>query len=808
MPLLAISLVSAGVLGYEVLLMRLYSVAQWHHFAYMFISIALLGFGASGTFLAIARSWLLARFLAVWQASAVAFGVTAPLAFALAQPLAIHPLEMAWNPVQALRLSAVYLLLMVPFFCAATCIGLAFARFGARIGRIYRYDLTGAGAGALGVLGALYLLAPEDGLRLVLALGCLAAAAAGLTGPAPGRLARPAALAAGGIVLALALPGTWIAPAMSQYKGLSAALRVPGTRVVARSSSPLGLVSVVESSRTPLRHAPGLSLSAPAGPPEQLGLFVDGEGPDAITRFDGDLERLAYLDYATAALPYHLLYRPAVLILGAGGGAEVLRARYHGAGRIEAAESDPAVIRLLRGQFADFAGHIYDPDRARVFAADARGALALAGSGYDLVQVPILGRAGGGLGGLRPAYAYTVEAVTGYLGRLDPGGFAAFTGTLRLPPRESLKLFLTAVAALERLGIAEPGRRLVMIRSWDTVTLLIKKGEVTAREIAAVRRFAAARGFDLAYVPGMDRAEANRVNLLEAPYLYDGAAALLGPARARTLAAYKFDLRPAWDDRPYFFDFFTWRALPELLALARKGAMPLIEWGHLVLLATAAQALVLGAALILLPLWVWRRRGVAQKGRGRIMAYFLALGLAFLFIEIAFIQRLALFLGDPVVAAAVALAAFLAFAGAGAGMSPRLAARLPARLPGEGRITAVEAAVAAIAALALLYVLILPVVTDWLVTLPLALKGALALVFIAPLAFVMGLPFPLGLARVSETAPALVPWAWGINGCASVLSAVLATLLAVTFGFSAVVALAVALYILAAAVWRGSEDAS
>ena len=798
MPLLAISLVSAGVLGYEVLLMRLYSVAQWHHFAYMFISIALLGFGASGTFLAIARPWLLARFLAVWQTSAVAFGVTAPLGFALAQPLAIHPLEMAWNPVQALRLAAVYLLLMVPFFCAANCIGLAFVRFGERVGRIYRYDLTGAGAGALGVLVALYLLAPEDGLRLVLALGCLAAALAGLHGNAPGRLVRPIALAAGGILVAFALPGTWIAPEMSQYKGLSAALRVPGTQVVAQTSSPLGLVSVVESPRTPLRHAPGLSLNAPAGPPEQLGLFVDGHGPDAITRFDGDLERLAYLDYSTAALPYHLRNQPTVLILGAGGGAEVLRALYHEAGRIEAAESDPAVIRLLRGRFADFAGHIYDPDRTRVFAADARGAMAQADSGYDLIQVPILGGVGGGLGGLRETYAYTVEAVAGYLERLDPGGFTAFTGTLRLPPRESLKLFLTAVTALERLGIVEPGRRLLMIRAWDTVTLLIKKGDVTAREIAAVRRFAETRGFDLAYVPGMDRAEANRVNLLEAPYLYDGALALLGPGRERYLAAYKFDLRPARDDRPYFFDFFTWRALPELLALARRGAMPLIEWGRLVLLATAAQALVLSAALILLPLWVWRRRGVAQKGRGRIMAYFLALGLAFLLIEIAFIQRLTLFLGDPVVAAAVVLAAFLGFAGAGAGFAPRLARRLP----GEGRITAVEAAVAAIAALALLYLLILPAVTVWLVTLPLALKGMLALVFVAPLAFVMGLPFPLGLARVSTAVPALVPWAWGINGCASVLSAVLATLLAVAFGFSAVVGLAVALYLVAALVWR------
>ncbi len=149
------------------------------------------------------------------------------------------------------------------------------------------------------------------------------------------------------------------------------------------------------------------------------------------------------------------------------------------------------------------------------------------------------------------------------------------------------------------------------------------------------------------------------------------------------------------------------------------------------------------------------------------------------------------------------LAAFLVFAGLGAGASPRLAARLPQDSAARGRVSALEAAVAAIAAIALLYLAALAPMTGFLITLPLAAKLPLALAAIAPLAFCMGMPFPLGLARVGREAPELVPWAWGINGCASVVSAVLATLLAIEFGFSAVIALAVALYLLAAAVWRG-----
>ncbi len=792
MPLIAISLVSAGVIAFEVLLLRLYAIGQWHHFAYMIISIALLGYGASGTFLALARGWLLGRFLTAWQVNAAAFGLTAPLGFALARNFIVNPFELAWDPVQAITLSWIYLVLMVPFFCAANCVGLAFMRFSDRIGRIYRFDLVGAGLGAAAVVAALFLLTPSQSLRVLPVLGFAAAAVLGAN------RARGAVLAVCGLAIAGLMPASWLAPRVSEYKGLSRALTVPGTEIIEQSSSPLGLITVVRSPRVPFRHAPGLSLNSPAGPPEQLGLFVDAGAMSAITRFDGDPSHVPYLDFTTRAVAYHLLERPSVLILGAGGGAEVLLARYHGARRVAVAEPNPEIIRLLRDRLADFAGDIYDPERTTVYLADARGALAVAGSGYDLIQLAVLGAAGGAFGALQETYAYTVEAFEGYLGRLDPGGILAATGPLELPPRPALKLFAVAAAALERLGVSQPGRRLVLIRGFKTATLLIKKGDFTPEELEGVRGFARQRAFDLAYYPGMTRAEANRFNILDSPYLYDGARALLGPERAAFMADYKFDLRPARDDRPYFFDFFKWRSLPELLALSRQGTMPLIEWGYLVLFATLVQAVAVSVVLILLPLAVWRRRGPRGRGRIRVAVYFLALGLAFLFIEIAFIQRLTLFLGHPLYAVAVVLATFLAFAGLGAGMTPRLARRLP----DGGRVSAIEAAVLAIAVIALAYLAVLAPMTEWLITLPPALKVPLTLLLIAPLAFFMGMPFPLGLARLNEQAPGLIPWAWGINGCASVVSAVLATLLAIGIGFSGVVALAVALYLLAALVWR------
>jgi hypothetical protein len=384
-------------------------------------------------------------------------------------------------------------------------------------------------------------------------------------------------------------------------------------------------------------------------------------------------------------------------------------------------------------------------------------------------------------------------------------------------------LFATAVSALERRGIGEPGRHLALVRSWNTTTLLVKNGPLTGEDAAAIRRFAEERAFDLGFLHGMSREEANRFNVLDQHYFFDSAVALLGPQRKEFLRHYKFDVAPTTDDRPYFFDFFKWQALPELLERRTLGGAALLDWGYAVLVATLVQASVLALVLILTPLlWLGRHRpqaAAAALARWQIALYFLAIGFAFLFVEIASIQRFVLFLGHPVYAIPVVLCAFLFFAGLGSGFAPRLTARLDALSPpgalirfsgGDGRCLwavrvrhpALALAVAGIVAAAVLHLVAVPPLFRWLMPLPDALKIAVSLVLIAPLAFFMGLPFPLALVRVAAARPGLVPWAWGINGCASVLSAILAILLAMSLGFSAVLLIAIGLYLVAAATLR------
>ena len=799
--LAAVALLSAAALSFEVLLIRMFSIAQWHHFAYMIISLALLGYGASGTFLSFTRERLLSNFPLAFAGSAALFGLSAPAGFALSQTIPLNVLEIAWDPVQQLHLLLIYVILAVPFFCAATGIGLALAAVGENVGVVYRSDLVGAGIGALAVVGGLYVLPPGECLKAIGAIGLSAAALAGWHDRVPKAL--PAILIVAAAALIWTWPEDWAKPKVSPYKELSLALLAPDAEVVAERSSPLGLLTVVRSPTIPFHYAPGLSLVSGSEPPEQLGVFTDGGAMTAIARFDGRLDAFRYLDEQTSALPFHLLERPRVAVLGAGAGIDILLARMHGSRSIDAVEINPQMIQLVQRDFAEFAGGVYEDPAVSLHIAEARSFVAGAERTFDLIHVALLDSfASAGLHALNESTLYTVEAFDTYLNKLAAGGFLAVTRWLRVPPRDGLKMFAIAVEALGRRGVVKPGRHLALIHGWQTVTLLVKNGILTGDDIAAIREFCRKRAFDVAYYPGMDATEANRYNILERPYLFEGAAALLGPNRERFLADYGFDVSPSTDDRPYFFRFLKWRTLVELIRMPHRSGFNLIEWGYPVLLATLAQAIVASTVLILLPLAAWRRRSnrpeirIRRRERLRVAMYFFALGLAFLFIEIAFIQRFQLFLGHPLYAVSVVLCGFLVFAGLGGGCARQCTARL-----GGGAVRTVAVAIAAIALLALTYIGILPSVFETLGGLPPSAKIGVTLVLIAPLAFFMGMPFPLGLADTAIGAPELVPWAWGINGCASVLSAVLATLLAIDLGFSWVVIQALVLYGIATAVF-------
>ncbi len=791
MPYLSVALTSALALAYEILLMKLFGIIQWHHFAYMIISLALLGYGASGTFLVLARERLLKYFPYAYVGNILLFALSSILCFIVAQQIPFNPLELLWERTQLFGLFGLYLLLALPFFFVANAIGLVFIQYKTDISGLYGSDLFGAGLGSLGILILFYLFFPESILQLIAFLGLLSSVIA----------TREVALRSNAVLLLFAVVlfsilffGRESTLKMNVYKDLSQTLQISGTKIIEERSSPLGMLSVVQSPEVPFRYIPGLSMASDVEPLEQLGIFTNGDGMSAISKYPEKLEELGYLDFQTSSLAYHLGDPDKVLILGAGGGSEILQALYNKVESIDAIEIDPQMVDLVGTKFAEFSGNIYARKGVTVHTAEARGFIASSKEKYDLIQMSMVdsfGASSAGLQSLSENYLYTVEAFQLYLRHLKPDGYLSLTRWLKLPPRDTLKLFATAITALEKNGVEDPKKHLVLIRGLQTSTLIIKNGIFSSAEIKELKRFCDERFFDTAYYDGLAKSGVNRYNILDRHYFFEGTQALL-EHREQYFSDYKFDIRPATDDRPYFYHFFKWKTLGEIFALRGMGGLHLLEWGYLVLIASLLQAIIASIVLILLPL-MWYRK--AEKSRiatskKRVLVYFFALGLSFLFLEIYFIQRFILFLSHPIYTIAVVLGSFLIFAGLGSSYSKRLGTL-------KGYSKSARYGIVGIFLFGLFYVLTLDHIFSFLLTQTDSIKIVASVVLIAPLSFAMGMPFPMGLSELGRHSESLIPWAWGVNGCASVISAVATTLVAMHFGFTVVMIMALLFYLVA-----------
>jgi hypothetical protein len=815
---------SATGLGYEVALTRILSIAEWHHFAYMIISVALLGFAASGTVVALLGRRLDRCRVNGFRAGALVLVVALPGSNALVQAIPFETFELLVRPGQWGWLCLLYGVLAIPFFFVSWCILLGFLIESDRVGRVYFASLLGSGLGAVGVVG-LMLVAPPSHLASLLTILVVAAFLLSLSSRS--LIVWLAGLGVAG--LAAALIG---APAIrvSQYKGLSYALDLPDARVVETVWSPLSVLTAVSS--TYIRETPGQIAGYPMHElgelPEQAGLYFDADAVSPVHRFDGSLDPFAFLDYVTSALPYQALERPRTLVIGAGGGTEVLNALQHGASHVTALELDPNVFRLVNGALAEFSGGLYSRPEVTPVVAEGRGWLeGNDGAPFDLIQISLLDSFNASAAGVRAvseSYLYTIEAVGLYLNRLSRDGVLAITRWLRTPPRDAIKMFATLVETAERAGIDDPGRHLAMVRSWNTATLLLSRSPLSAERVRAIRVWADTRGFDLSWLPGLEASEVNRFTILDEPVYWEAARLILAPGagvRERFYADYPFHVRPATDDRPHFFRFFKWTSLRRLVESVRLQWTNVVEWGYLVVVGTVVQATVAALLIVLLPLgvvlWLGRRRAKAADSGDeaerprthRVILYFSAIGLAYLFLELAFIQKLILFLHHPVYAVAVVLSAFLIFSGLGSAVADRYVGGVADRHgrggPGESGKTPrrlVGGAVLLIAIVMIGYLVLLPGLFSTGGGWPDPARILMSLGVLAPVAFLMGVPFPTALQVVSGRRQELVPWAWAVNGAASVMAPPVAVLVAIHWGFTAVVGLAVALYVGAYAVFR------
>ncbi len=481
--------------------------------------------------------------------------------------------------------------------------------------------------------------------------------------------------------------------------------------------------------------------------------------------------------------------RNRVLVLQAGTGTDITQALENGAEKIMAVEPHQKATAITAHLHGTTDGDSLHHPLVQRSSLAPRTWLALHQERYDLITLPTIGSFGGasGLFALQEQYLLTTEAFLELWNHLSPDGVLQVSTWLDSPTRNSLRLAATIIETLEQVGV-DSHRHLAAVRGWNMITFVLKRSPLTNSDLEQIRSFCRRLQFDPALLPGLQVQERGRYHAPADPHFFDNLNSLFSPSRRRELySSYDFNLRPVSDNRPFFSQFLRWRSIPHLIRLFGQRTVPFLELGYLIVLVSFGQMTLAAVLLILLPLL---RLGLPDRtGLKRwTIPFFSGLGLGYMFFEIMLIHKLVLFFGHPIFAAAAGISSLLIFSGLGSLISGRL---LPRR-SNHGL------AAALVALLLLLYLFILPPLLHLAITLPTIWKTLLFLLLIAPPALAMGMPFPLGLQRLANHSKSQAAWAWGINGCVSVVSTGLAAIIAVEFGFSAVMLTACAAYGLAA----------
>ncbi|WP_339737065.1 hypothetical protein [uncultured Sunxiuqinia sp.] len=775
---LGIGLVSGALIAFQLALMQIFSITQWYHFAHLIISLALLGFGASGTLLAFFRERLVRRFETVYPALLLLTAAMMALA-----PLVIQTDLFRFDTYllfsdrrHLVRLALTCLFLLLPFFFGALAIGLSFVRYGRDIGKLYFANLLGSGMGGLLALVLMWLISPA-GLPAVLAI-------LPLMGGFVGRAHRQSRLLFWlCLILLVFMNVDDLRLVRSEYKSIEKTLLLPDAEVVSRAYSPYGLLEVV--STPALRYAPGLSLTYQEAIPPRLGVFNNGDGLGVFLP-KPEQDSASILQYTTNALPYLIQQHEKTLILGSGTGEQLSLAVSYQTSGIDAVEPNRLLVALMREEFADSINHLLDDPAVDIHLLESRTFVQGSQTSYDLIQLPVIGSFFGssGLNALEQRYDLTREAFGELWKRLSPDGLISVTCWMDYPVRNPLKILATLTDLLE-VEVEEKEKHLAAIRSWSTVTFVLKKSAFTQAEDSTIREFCGRMFFDPLLLPVQGEFEREHFNQLDDPWFFEAVDRLVTGSADSLYSDYAFRIRPASDDQPYFFQYLRLKSLNQLNQLFGEQTVPFLELGYVVVWLTLLLVVAASLAFILLPLVP---SSFSLRRKFRTFLYFGGIGLGYLFVEMVFIQQFTPFLGHPIYAASGVISLMLLSSGVGSYFSGHI--RLSSK-----NLVAVSLGIAVVT---LIYAFNLTVVLRGFNSYSMLIKVGLMILIVGVPGVIMGLPFPLGLTDISRRQPSAVPWAWAVNGCASVVSASLAILISVEAGFLWVMVCAALAYCLAA----------
>ena len=756
----AVLLIALTLLAFELVVTRLFSVILWNHFAFLAISIALFGLGAAGIAVHALPGWFTPE-RAVQQIRTLSLLLI--LALWITVPaLCVLPIRMDFTRQMMGYLGAIFGLAALPFAVGGIAITLALKHWPSHTNRIYAFDLVGSGLGCLVVI---LLLDALDGPSAALALGVFPAAAALVL-----RRSWWVALLAVAIVFGAAV----------NTRDQLVRIRVARSNVLApifERWNAFSQVTVVEPGEwrgwwvSPERPEPAVPV---------LGIQIDADAFTPMLAYDGDLTKVGVVLADLTSVAYHVVAdAKSALVIGAGGGKDVLAALASGVERVRAVELNPIIAEdIVSGAFRDFAGDLYSDPRVELVIGEGRTLLRQDPSRYDIIQLSMVDTSAASAAGafaLTENSLYTLEASQEFLAHLRPGGVLTSTW-MNFPTLQGVNRLVALYAeALRRGGSSKVAERIAVVGAptlhrWrlPLATVIVRPSGFSPGASASLRDLCDRYGFLPLYIPGDPFDEGERWDI-------DVIRRLLSEVELEQFYdSHSLDLRPVTDDRPFFFyqnrlrdageALFEWNPGP----LYGNGQFILVK---LMLISIAAVLLFMGLPLLL----TLRRSATSLRGSGPFMLYFLCLGVGFIVLEIALVQMFGYYLGHPLLGLGISLTSLLLLTGIGSALG--------SRWPDDRVLVRIRRVLLAVIALSLAYFALLPPLLEQTLGWATGLRATLVVVLLIPLGLLLGLPFPSGL-RMLPDREQWTPWMWAINAGASVLGAIFATMVVMNIGFS------------------------
>ncbi len=788
--MLAVALVSLSSLLLELALTRLFSVVLFYHFAFFAISVALLGLGSGGVFAHIRQQWLEQfelRALGAWLCLLNSIFILAAVEVVLHTPVSLEVTGRNFG-----KLTIIYLAAAVPFFLTGLLFSVLFARSSGQIPQLYGADLAGGASACLAVVPLLNFIGAPN--ALLLASACMAVAAAlwsdqikmrrAAYGLAAVFVLLIAANYSGKIIDVIYAKGVYRDPRWVEYSRWNAISRIEvdthlgGRYVVIDADATTAIMNV-----NPARW-------------EQHGSATPTDtGLPSTSGFNWQKSLMSAAPSVANVLRPHGEFA----IIGPGGGVDVLRAVANGSPSVTGIEINPAIANnVMRGHYADYAFHLYELPQVHIHVQDGRSYIRSSHDKFDVVQMTLVdtwASTAAGAFALSENNLYTIEAFREYFDHLKPDGMIAITRWEFKQPREALRVVSQAIEALHQIGVADPKDHFVIIADGNLdedgrpVLVLAKKSAFTSAEYTVVAAHARENPNLFWLNP-----TAEYVGLQSLPPAAAAFHDLIESNDPTHFAqSYAYNVSPVSDSAPFFFfTLKTRHVIENIMAGTGHGMDWRINLGVVVLGMLLIISIIAVLAFLILPLALHRHRQNVPKTGIVALLYFITVGFGFILVEISLIQRFVLFLGHPTYALTVVVFLLLLSSGAGS-----VAARH--RITNGGKVLPL---LGLISAFIVGNVVLLPWLLSAAVGLPFAIKLLISALVLAPLGFLMGMPFPTGLRLVKT-----VEWAWALNAAASVLGSVMAMIIAIHFGLTVTLLCAAVAYLLAAVcsrTWRSA----